>query len=32
MAAAFQALSHQTQDHKEAVSAFLAKRPAVFKG
>ena len=32
IAAAFQALSHQTQDHKEAVSAFLAKRPAVFKG
>ena len=32
MAAAFQALSHQTDDHKEAVAAFLAKRAPVFKG
>jgi enoyl-CoA hydratase/carnithine racemase len=32
MAAAFQAMSHQTDDHKEAVAAFLAKRPPVFKG
>lgn len=32
MAAAFQALSHQTDDHKEAVAAFLGKRPAVFSG
>lgn len=32
MAAAFQALSHQTDDHREAVSAFLAKRAPVFKG
>jgi enoyl-CoA hydratase/carnithine racemase len=32
MAAAFQALSHQTDDHKEAVSAFLEKRAPQFKG
>ncbi|MBY0411275.1 MAG: crotonase/enoyl-CoA hydratase family protein [Burkholderiaceae bacterium] len=32
MSSAFQALSHQTDDHKEAVAAFLAKRPPVFKG
>ncbi|CAN5730001.1 crotonase/enoyl-CoA hydratase family protein [soil metagenome] len=32
MAAAFQAMSHQTDDHKEAVAAFLAKRAPVFKG
>ena len=32
MAAAFQALAHQTDDHREAVSAFLEKRPPVFKG
>ena len=32
MAAAFQALSHQTGDHQEAVAAFLEKRTAVFKG
>jgi enoyl-CoA hydratase/carnithine racemase len=32
MAAAFQALSHQTDDHKEAVNAYLNKRPPVFKG
>jgi enoyl-CoA hydratase/carnithine racemase len=32
MAASFQALSHQTDDHREAVAAFLEKRPPVFKG
>lgn len=30
MSAAYQALAHQTADHREAVSAFLEKRPAVF--
>jgi 1,4-dihydroxy-2-naphthoyl-CoA synthase len=30
MAAAFQALSHQNADHREAVAAFLEKRPPVF--
>jgi enoyl-CoA hydratase/carnithine racemase len=32
MSAAFQTLSHQTDDHREAVSAFMEKRPPVFKG
>jgi enoyl-CoA hydratase/carnithine racemase len=32
MAAAFQSLSHQTADHREAVAAFLEKRPPVFNG
>jgi enoyl-CoA hydratase/carnithine racemase len=32
MAAAFQSLSHQTGDHKQAVAAFLSKRAADFKG
>ena len=32
MAAAFQSLSHQTEDHREAVSAFLEKRTPVFTG
>ncbi|RJF91901.1 crotonase/enoyl-CoA hydratase family protein [Noviherbaspirillum saxi] len=32
MSAAFQALSHQTSDHREAVAAFLEKREPVFKG
>ena len=31
MAAAFQALAHQTDDHREAVAAFLEKRPPQFK-
>jgi enoyl-CoA hydratase/carnithine racemase len=31
MAAGFQALSHQTEDHREAVNAFLEKRPPVFR-
>lgn len=32
MAAVFQALSHQTPDHGEAVAAFLEKRQPVFTG
>lgn len=32
MAASFQALSHQTDDHREAVAAFLEKRAPSFKG
>lgn len=32
MSAAFQALSHATADHEEAVAALLEKRPAVFSG
>ena len=32
LAASFQALSHQTADHREAVAAFLEKRNPVFKG
>jgi enoyl-CoA hydratase/carnithine racemase len=28
MSAAMQALAHQTQDHRDAVAAFLARRPA----
>lgn len=32
MSAAFQSLSHQTADHREAVSAFLEKRTPLFKG
>lgn len=31
MSAAYQALSHQTADHREAVTAFLEKRDPVFK-
>lgn len=30
MSAAFQALAHHTQDHAEAVAAFIEKRPASF--
>ena len=32
MASAFQALSHHTADHLEAVDAFLNKRPGNFTG
>ena len=32
MSAAFQALSHHTEDHREAVNAFLDKRPPAYTG
>jgi len=32
ISAAMQALSHTTRDHREAVEAFIAKRPPVFRG
>lgn len=32
LSAGFQALSHQTADHREAVQAFLDKRTPVFSG
>lgn len=32
MAAVFQAMSHKTADHREAVTAFLEKRPPQFGG
>ncbi len=32
MSAAMQALAHTTDDHREAVTAFLEKRPPVFTG
>jgi enoyl-CoA hydratase/carnithine racemase len=32
LSAAFQALAHETADHKEAVDAFTAKRPPKFTG
>ena len=31
MSASMQAVAHQTEDHKEAVSAFVEKRKPVFK-
>jgi len=31
MSAAFQAMSHKTDDHREAVDAFLEKRPPVYR-
>jgi enoyl-CoA hydratase/carnithine racemase len=31
-AAAYQALAHSTDDQREAVAAFVEKRPAVFRG
>jgi enoyl-CoA hydratase/carnithine racemase len=32
LSAVFQAVSHKTDDHREAVDAFLEKRPARFTG
>ena len=32
LSAAYQAIVHETADHKEAVAAFLERRPAVFTG
>jgi enoyl-CoA hydratase/carnithine racemase len=32
LSAAFQALAHETADHREAVEAFVAKRSPVFTG
>lgn len=32
LSAAFQALLHETDDHREALTAFLEKRPPVFSG
>jgi 2-(1,2-epoxy-1,2-dihydrophenyl)acetyl-CoA isomerase len=32
LSSAYQALVHETQDHAEAVDAFLAKRPPTFTG
>ena len=32
LAAAFQALAHETEDHREAVTAFLGKREPRFTG
>lgn len=32
LSAAYQALAHSTEDHREAVNAMLEKRPAVFSG
>jgi enoyl-CoA hydratase/carnithine racemase len=30
LSAGFQALAHKTREHREAVEAFIEKRPAVF--
>lgn len=32
LSAAYQAIVHETADHKEAVAAFLEKRPPQFTG
>jgi enoyl-CoA hydratase/carnithine racemase len=32
LSAAFQAIAHETDDHREAIEAFFEKRPPVFKG
>jgi len=32
LSSAFQALAHETRDHREALDAFFDKRPAVFTG
>ena len=32
LSAGMQALAHHTEDHAEAVAAFLDKRPPVYKG
>jgi hypothetical protein len=32
LSAAFQALAHETEDHREAVDAFLQKRAPQFRG
>ena len=32
LSAALQSLAHMTQDHREAIAAFLAKRPPTFHG
>jgi enoyl-CoA hydratase/carnithine racemase len=32
LSAAFQALAHETADHREALDAWIEKRPPVFKG
>jgi enoyl-CoA hydratase/carnithine racemase len=32
LSSVFQAISHKTADHAEAVNAFIEKRPATFSG